>query len=79
LHHNLTLGRENKRIFQAKLPLPWVRDVRQKKRKIKKKNRKKKNQSIKDLRKAKENENKKEGSLDKTMSEQCAELSKDKI
>jgi len=29
---NLTLGRENKRIFQAKLLLPWVRDFRQKKR-----------------------------------------------
>ena len=49
---NLTLGRENRRIFQAKLLLPWVRNVHQKKRTRK---RRKKNQSIKDWRKAKEN------------------------
>ena len=34
---NLTLGRENKRIFQVKLLLPWVRDVRQKEKKEKEK------------------------------------------
>jgi len=34
---SLTLGRENRRIFQAKLLLPWVRDVCQKKRKREKK------------------------------------------
>ena len=43
---NLTLGRENRRIFQEKLPLPWVINVRWEKRK-------EKNQSIRDRRKAK--------------------------
>jgi len=40
---NLTLGRENKRIFQKKLLLPWVTSMSQEKRKEKEKN-----QSIKD-------------------------------
>ena len=39
---NLTLGRENKRIFEEKILLPWVRDVRQKKGQKKKKKREKK-------------------------------------
>jgi len=39
---NLTLGRKNKRIFQAKLLLPWVRD---KKKKERKRERKRINQS----------------------------------
>jgi len=38
---NLTLGRENWKIFQEKLILSWVRDVRQKKRKKKKKKKRK--------------------------------------
>jgi len=37
---NLTLGRKNKRIFQAKLLLPRVKDVRQKKKKEKEKKKK---------------------------------------
>jgi len=41
---NLTLGRENRRIFQEKLLLPWVRDVRQKKRRKRKRERKRINQ-----------------------------------
>ena len=35
---SLTLGRENIRIFQDKLLLPWVRNVRKKKEKKSKKN-----------------------------------------
>ena len=68
---NLTLGRENRRIFQKKLLLPWVKSVSQAKEKKKKK--KSINQRLK---KSKRKENKKRGSLDQTMSEQCAELSK---
>ena len=64
---NLTLGRENKRIFQEKLLLPWVRDVRQKKKK------KKEKESINQILKKNEG-NKKKGSLDQTISEQCALL-----
>ena len=71
---NLTLGRENKRIFQKKLLLPWVTTVSQEKRKEKEK-KKSINQRLK---KSKRKENKKRGSLDQTMSEQCAELSKSK-
>ena len=37
---HLTLGRNNWKILQEKLLLPWVRDVRQKKRKKKKKKKK---------------------------------------
>jgi len=43
---NLTLGRENKKIFQEKLLLPWVRDVRQKQRKKKEKKKRKRKESI---------------------------------
>ena len=79
---NLTLGRENKRIFQEKLLLPWVRDVCQKKGQKKKKKREKKkkgiNQSKIEEKWRKIEKKKKRGSLDQTMSEQCAELSKEK-
>jgi len=39
---DLTLGRENKRVFQEKLLLPWVRDVLPKKKKREKRKKKKK-------------------------------------
>jgi len=73
---NLTLGRESRRVFQAKLLLSWVRGVRQNekrkakekktqrtkttKKKITREKRKRKNQSIKDRRRAKENRKEKQ-------------------
>ena len=46
-----TLGREDRKIFQEKLLLPWVRDVQNKKKKEEKKKRKRKERKEKRKRK----------------------------
>ena len=78
---NLTLGREDWKTFQENILLPWVRDEQKQKEKKKKEKEKRKekekNQSkIEEKQKKieKKKKGKKRGSLDQTMSEQCAEL-----